>query len=45
MLGLTFCSKLDCGSYITPTAKSASKKIGVLIRSIKLLSPEVTVSL
>ena len=31
MLGLTFLSKLDCGSYIISTAKTASKKIGGLI--------------
>ena len=30
MLGLTFSSKLDWGSYIIPIAKTASKKIGVL---------------
>ena len=40
MLGLTFSSKLDWGSYITSIAKTASKKIGALIRSI-CLSPEV----
>ena len=34
MLGLTFSSKLDWGSYIISIAKSASKKIGALIRSI-----------
>ena len=28
MLGLTFCSKLDWGSYIVSIAKTASKKIG-----------------
>ena len=28
MLGLTFFSKLDWGSYIISTAKTASKKIG-----------------
>ena len=33
MLGLTFYSKLDCGSYIISIAKTASKKIGALIRS------------
>ena len=27
MLGLTFCSKLDWGSYIASIAKTASKKI------------------
>ena len=41
MLGLTFSSKLDWGSYIVSIAKTASKKIGALIRSMKFLSPEV----
>ena len=41
MLGLTFSSKLDLGSYIISTAKTASKKIGALIRSMKCLSPKV----
>ena len=41
MLGLTFCSKLDWGSYIISVAKTASKKIGALIRSIKICSPGV----
>ena len=41
MLGLTFSSKLDWGCYIVSIAKTASKKIGVLIRSMKFLSPEV----
>ena len=41
MLGLTFSSKLDWGSYMVSIAKTASKKIGVLIRSMKFLSPEV----
>ena len=45
MLGLTFSSKLDWGSYIISTAKTASKKIGALIRSMKFLSPAVAVSL
>ena len=40
MLGLTFSSKLDWGSYIIAIAKSASKKIGALIRSTKFISPE-----
>ena len=40
MLGLTFSSKLDWGSYIASIAKTASKKIGALIRSMKFLSPE-----
>ena len=42
MLGLTFRSKLDLGSYIFVIAKTASKKIGALIRSMKFLSPKVT---
>ena len=41
ILGLTFSSKLDWGSYIISIAKTASKKIGALIRSMKFLSPEV----
>ena len=41
MLGLTFSSKLDLGSYMISIAKTASKKIGSLLRSIKFLSPEV----
>ena len=41
MLGLTFSSKLDWGSYIISNVKTASKKIGALISSIKFLSPEV----
>ena len=41
MLGLTVSSKLDWGSYIISIAKTASKKIGPLIRSMKFLSPEV----
>ena len=45
MLGLTFSSKLDWGFYIISIAKSASKKIGALICSIKILSPEAAVYL
>ena len=41
MLGLTFSSKLDWGSYIISIAKTASNKIGALICSMKFLSPEV----
>ena len=41
MLQLTFSSKLDWGCYIISIAKTASKKIGALIRSIKFLFPEV----
>ena len=45
MLGLTFFSKFDWGSYITLIAKTASKKIGALIRSMKFLSLEVVLYL
>ena len=45
MLGLRFFSKLDWGSYIISIAKSASKKIGALIRSVKFLSHEVVLYL
>ena len=45
MLELTFSSKLDWGSNIISIAKTASKKIGALIRSMKFLSPEVALSL
>ena len=45
MLGLTFSSKLDWGSYIVSIAKAASKKIGALIHSMKFLSPEVALYL
>ena len=40
MLGLTFSSKLDWASYIISIAKTASEKIGALIRSMKFLSSE-----
>ena len=40
VLESTFFSKLDWGSYIISIAKTASKKIGALIRSMKFLSPE-----
>ena len=45
MLGFTFSSKLDCGTYIISIAKTSSKKIGVLICSMKFLSPEVALYL
>ena len=45
MLGLNFSSKLDWGSYIISSAKTASNKIGTLIRSMKFLSPEVALYL
>ena len=45
ILGLTFSSKLDWGSYIISIAKTSSKKIGALIRSMKFLSPDVALYL
>ena len=45
ILGLNFSSKLDWGSYIITTAKTASKEIEALIRSIKFLSLEVALCL
>ena len=45
MLGSTFSSKLDWDSGIISIAKTASKKIGALIRSMKFLSPEVALYL
>ena len=45
MLGLTFSSKLDWGSYIISIAKTACKRFGALIRSMKFLSPEVALYL
>ena len=45
MLGLTFSSKFDWGSYIISIAKTAPKKIEALIRSMKFLSPEVALYL
>ena len=44
-LGLTLFSKLDWGLYIISIAKTASKKIGVLIVSMKFLCPEVALYL
>ena len=45
ILGLTFSSKLDWRFYIISIAKTASKKIGALIRSMKFLLPEVALYL
>ena len=45
MLGLTFSSELGWGSYIISIAKTASKKIKALIRSMKFLSSEVALYL
>ena len=44
-LGLSFSSKLHWGSYIISIAKTASQKIGTLIRSMKFLSTEVALYL
>ena len=44
-LGLTFSSELDWGSYIISVAKTVSKKIEVLIRSMKFFSPEIALYL
>ena len=44
MLGLTFSSKLDCGSYIISIANTAWR-IGALIPSMKFISPEVALYL
>ena len=45
MLGLTFSFKFYWGSYITSIVKSASKKIGTLIRFMNFLSHEVALHL
>ena len=45
MLGLTFSSKLDWNSHIIFIAKITSKKTWSLIRSTKILSPEVALYL
>ena len=45
MMGLAFSCKLDWGSYIISIAKTASKKIGALICSMKFLFPEVALYL
>ena len=44
LLGLTFSSKLDWGSYIIIFAKNALRKIGTYC-SMKFLSPEVALCL
>ena len=41
MMGLSFSSNLDWGSFIISIAKTASKKIGALICSMNFLSREV----
>ena len=42
---MTFSSKLDWSSYNIFNAKTASKKVGALIHSMKFLSPEVALFL
>ena len=45
MLGLTFTSKLDWGSYIISISKTGSRKIGTLIHYVNFLTPEVALYL
>ena len=45
ILGLSCSSKLVCSSYIISTVKTVSRKIGVLIRSMSFLPPEVALYL
>ena len=45
ILEMTFSYKLDWVLYIISIAKTTSRKIGVLIRSMKFFSPEVTLYL
>ena len=45
MLGLTFSSKMDRGSYIFSIAKTGSRKIGALICFRKFLSPDIVLYL
>ena len=45
ILGLNFPSKFGWGSYIISIAKTACKKTGALICSMKFLSPEVALYL
>ena len=45
ILGLSFSSKLDWDPYIISIAKTASKKIGALVGSMKFLFPEVALYL
>ena len=45
LITIAFSSKLDWGSYIISIGKTASKKIGALIHSMKFLSPEAALYL
>ena len=44
-MGISFSSTLDWDSYNISIAKTLSKKIGALIRSMQFLSPEVVLYL
>ena len=44
-MGMYFSSTLDWGSCNISIAKTLSKKIGALIRSMQFLSPEVVLYL
>ena len=45
MMKLSFSCKLDMSFYIVSIAKTVSKKIGTLIRSMMFLSAEVALYL
>ena len=45
MLGLSFISKLEWDIYVVSIARTTSKKIEAVIRSMKFLSPEVAPNL
>ena len=45
IIGVTFSSKLDWGTYIISIAKTASKKIEALMHSMNFLSPEAALYL
>ena len=45
LLGLSFSSKLDRGSYIVSIAITVSQKIRALIHSMKFLSPKIALYL
>ena len=44
-MGLSFSSKLDWRLHIIAIARTASKKFGAIIHSMKFLSPEVAFSI
>ena len=45
MMGFSFSSKVDWGSYINSIAKTASEKIEALVCTMNFLSHEVTLAL